>query len=195
MAFGYTRQSSGAIVSGQPIHAADLNAEFNQLQTAFDNLVGHDHSLGTGVGKQLILTGASGIFTPINITGTSSTTPVMMGIGSTVTITPTKSGVVIATVMGNIQNNTASDGASIILRYNTGSAPANGAAATGNSVGVAVNFNNGGSASFVAPFNLTALLKPPTLSVGSTYWIDVALGAITGGTASISNVTVSLWEI
>ena len=40
---GYTRQSSAQIVSGEVVSAAPLNAEFNQVLSAFDETTGHSH--------------------------------------------------------------------------------------------------------------------------------------------------------
>lgn len=38
---GYTRQSAASIISGADITAAIFNAEFNQLQAAFNGTTGH----------------------------------------------------------------------------------------------------------------------------------------------------------
>ena len=40
---GYTRQSSAQIVSGEVVSAAPLNAEFNQVLSAFDETTGTSH--------------------------------------------------------------------------------------------------------------------------------------------------------
>ena len=45
---GYTRQSVADIINGANITAPPLNAEFNQLQTAFAASGGHTHTGGTG---------------------------------------------------------------------------------------------------------------------------------------------------
>lgn len=46
----YTRQSAADIVSGEVVKAAPLNAEFNQLQSAFAETTGHKHDGTTGGG-------------------------------------------------------------------------------------------------------------------------------------------------
>lgn len=40
---GYTRQSSAQILSGEIVSAAPLNAEYNQIVSAFDESTGHKH--------------------------------------------------------------------------------------------------------------------------------------------------------
>lgn len=56
MGTGYTRQSSADIQTGQDITAAPLNAEFNQLQSAFDSSTGHSHDGTSGEGPLIVLT-------------------------------------------------------------------------------------------------------------------------------------------
>lgn len=76
MATGYTRQAAANISAGLTISAADLNAEYNQIQSAFDGTTGHDHSGGSGLGPKISLTGGvSGILPVANGgSGTSSFT-------------------------------------------------------------------------------------------------------------------------
>lgn len=71
---GYTRQSSGSIVAGLTIRAADLNAEFNQLQSAFDDATGHEHDGTTGDAPKISLTGSVTGTLPIANGGTNATT-------------------------------------------------------------------------------------------------------------------------
>ena len=61
---GYTRQSSASIVTGEDILAAPLNAEFNQLQSAFNGSTGHLHTGGVGDAPLINLAGVS-----IGVTG------------------------------------------------------------------------------------------------------------------------------
>lgn len=58
---GYTRQSAASIIAGANVTAAIFNAEFNQLQAAFNGTTGHGHTGGTGDGPKLILTAAASI--------------------------------------------------------------------------------------------------------------------------------------
>jgi len=56
MGNSYTRQSAADIVAGLEIQAGPLNAEFNQLQSAFDASAGHSHDGSTGEGPKISLT-------------------------------------------------------------------------------------------------------------------------------------------
>lgn len=53
---GYTRQSAADIVTGNTIFAAPLNAEFNQLVSAFDGSTGHAHDGSSGNAPLIDLT-------------------------------------------------------------------------------------------------------------------------------------------
>jgi len=82
---GYTRQSSANIQPNLTIDAGDLNAEYNQLASAFDNTTGHDHSgSSTGVGQQISLTAAvTGILPAANGGTGTSTSPIPVANGGT----------------------------------------------------------------------------------------------------------------
>ena len=71
---GYTRQSAASIVALAEITAAPLNAEFNQLQSAFNATTGHGHSGGAGDGPLLSLTAAVSGVLPIANGGTAGAT-------------------------------------------------------------------------------------------------------------------------
>ena len=71
---GYVRQSASNIITGATITAAIFNAEFNQLQAAFDGTTGHTHTGGTGDGPRLALsTSVTGVL-PLANGGTNATT-------------------------------------------------------------------------------------------------------------------------
>ncbi len=72
-ATGYTRQSTSAIQTGQPIAAPPLTAEFDALQAAFDTGSGHDHSGSVpGDGQKISLTAAVLGILPIGNGGTGA---------------------------------------------------------------------------------------------------------------------------
>jgi len=121
--------------------------------------------------------------------GTTSTTGLMMGLAGA--ITPAHSGNVLLIVSGTLTNGTTSDGASLQIRYGTGAAPTNGAALTGTAVGNNIADNN--PVTNKIPFSVQAVVTG--LTVGTAYWVDVGLAAITGGTASIATVSVSALEL
>lgn len=128
--------------------------------------------------------------TPGAPTGTTNTSGLMMGLAGAVT--PKSTGNLLILVSGTISNNTASDGAKVQIRYGTGTAPANAAALTGTTAGGMPQFVPPATGGLKVPFALNAVVTG--LSVSTAYWIDVALAAITGGTASISDVSVSVIE-
>jgi hypothetical protein len=115
----------------------------------------------------------------------------MMGLAGA--ITPTASGKVALVVSGTILNATdIADGAKVQIRYGVGAAPANGAALTGTAVGGLVQYV-AATVAQKAPFSLNALVIG--LILGQAVWIDVGLAAITGGTASITDVSITAIEV
>ena len=129
--------------------------------------------------------------TPGNPAGTASTVGVMMGLAGA--ITPAVSGIVLLMVSGTIFNPGAiADGGKVQLRFGSGSAPANAASLTGTAVGGLVQYT-AATTTQTAPFSVQAVVSG--LTVSTTYWIDVGLAAITGGTATISDVSVSAVEL
>lgn len=127
--------------------------------------------------------------TPSAPGGTASTVGVMMGLA--VAFTPAVSGNVAFHLVGSIANATATDGAKAQLRYGTGTAPVNGAAATGTTSGSLVE-----ATQFLAAQKLPfALLGYATgLTLATAYWLDVDLAAITGGTATITDLSIFIEE-
>lgn len=123
--------------------------------------------------------------------GTTSLTGVMMGTGAEFELTPSKSGNYLITYAGTIANNTQPNGGALQLRYGTGAAPANGAALTGTALVSSAAYAAINNQATV--FSMTRYL--PGLSVGTTYWLDVSLAALVGGTASVAGVYVSVVEL
>lgn len=122
-------------------------------------------------------------------TGTVSTSFKMMGLAGA--LTPLVSGRVRVTISGYLGNNTNGDGCAVKIAYGTGSAPANGDAATGTVLGTFVTANSAvGGQQF--PFSITYSVTGLTLS--TAYWVDAQVAAITGGTATIVNVMLDLCE-
>lgn len=95
-ATGYTRQSSANIQAGLAIQSADVNNEFNQLQSAFDNTTGHDHSgSATGTGSKIDLTAAvtgilplanGGVGRSLALTGGASRVLMQTSVGANITV-------------------------------------------------------------------------------------------------------------
>ncbi len=129
--------------------------------------------------------------TPANPTGTGDTTGVMMGLGGS--LTPIVTGRILITVSGTIFNATAiADGAKVQLRTGTGVAPANGDALTGTAAGGLQQYI-AATVAEKAPFSVTAIVSGLTLNVAR--WIDVSLAAVTGGTATITDLSLSALEV
>lgn len=128
--------------------------------------------------------------TPADPTGTTSTTAVMMGLNQT--ITPAVSTRLLITICGQMANNTINDGATVQVRYGTGTAPTNGAALTGTQLGASQTFT-----ALVAAqkdgFSITGIATG--LTIGTAYWIDAALNVVTGGTATVTGITVTASEL
>jgi len=122
----------------------------------------------------------------------ATTTYVMAGLGSTVVMQPQGSGLVRATWQANLENSTATDGCTIAPVYGTGTAPSEGAAATGT-YWVAGQQGQMTSATSDAQASVTVegLLA---LTPGATYWFDLAFKAQGGGTCYLFSTTANLLE-
>lgn len=138
-----------------------------------------------GIYNGSVLTG-----TPANPTGTTNTSGLMMGLAQL--FTPGFSTRIKVDIVGMMANSTINDGATVQIRYGTGSAPANAAALTGTAIGAAQSFTSLVAAG-KSGFCLTAIITGLTLA--TQYWLDVSLAAITGGTATITNITVTAHEV
>jgi hypothetical protein len=122
--------------------------------------------------------------------GTLSPTQVMMGMGGVVQLTPAVSGTVIVDWwVRNITGGGFGNPASGNLRYGSGGAPGNGSALTGT---VAGNTIVGGD----APNPRRLVAKIAGLTVGTTYWFDLALSTPNNNaTAVVQENTVTVLEM
>lgn len=127
--------------------------------------------------------------TPANPTGTTSLVGVMMGLA--IAITPKTTGRIAILIQGQIGNNTTADGATAQIVTGTGTAPANGAAATGTLQGQPQTWT---SLTGVLTDVMHLSVVVVNLVVGTAAWIDLNLKAVTGGTASLTGLNVSVWE-
>lgn len=124
-------------------------------------------------------------------TGTASTTLVMAGLAGT--ITPLVTGRILIMVSGCIASGTTNDGGKLQLSYNTGSVPSNGDALTGNQTGTVAIFTADLASTDKYGFSLQSFVS--TLTVGSAYWLDLAFAAVTGGTCTLTDVTITALEL
>jgi len=137
--------------------------------------------------------GANTTQVPSNPAATTSTTGVMAGLGSTCTITPTRTGVVLFIIGGVFANNTINDGASVQLREGTGAAPVNGAAPAGTSLTSVPFLGNSALANQSIPWLIAG--STSGLALATAVWFDVREAAVTGGTATLSNITCTALEL
>ena len=163
-----------------------------ELQAGASVIVGYD-----GTNFQLIATSfpaafAGGSFAPSNPAATNNTSPKMMGLGSTCTITPTATGKVSFRVSGVMYSDTAGDGVGVTLRRGTGAAPANGDAASGTVIGgnpsaiIAVGSDAVG-------FSIHGIVSG--LAIGTAVWFDLAVNAITAGSAQVAGLSCEAVEL
>jgi hypothetical protein len=148
----------------------------------------------TGRALDLVSGAATSQSSPANPTGTTNTTGLMMGLAGS--ITPAFSGRIFVSISGSIGSNTttAGRGAKTQIRFGTGSAPANAAALTGTAVGSLEQWLSfGTTANIKSPFCCTAVIT--ALTLGTAYWLDLGLAAITGDTAVVTDLSISAFEI
>lgn len=124
-------------------------------------------------------------------TPTASASAVQLMMGLARTITPIFSGRVLVVITGMIWNDTATKIATVQIRYGTGAAPVNGAAAAGTTLGLPkhhVSPTGPGKQGFALAYFATGL------TVATTYWVDVGLAADANNAAifDVDTVVVEL---
>lgn len=134
--------------------------------------------------------GAMTMSTPADPTQTSSATAVMMGLAGT--ITPTRSGRVLVTVYGVVQNDTNGGQCAIRIRTGTGTAPTNGAALTGTAYGIQQTVTDP-TANQPLAYSMTVAVTGLTLGVAR--WIDVSLGSNGTVICSLFSNTITAGEL
>lgn len=131
------------------------------------------------------------IDTQVGPTGTTSGTAVMVGMATT--LTPTSSGRVIIISSGQMANSALSGGVTVDLRYGTGSAPVNGAGATGTVVGTSQTIS-ALLAGLKSGFSIAGVISGLALNV--PIWIDLSQMRLGGlGTSAVTGVTTTALEI
>jgi hypothetical protein len=128
---------------------------------------------------------------PTAPTGTSSGALTMMGLGSTCKLTPNYSGRILVLFNGSMTNSSTGGQVQSIVRWGTGTAPANGASATGTSLGALTN-GYIATATGQVPFSNGGIITG--LTPGTAYWFDEGIQAIVSGTASLTAVSCAAME-
>ncbi len=126
--------------------------------------------------------------------GTTSVYPTMKMMGLAGTFTPKVSGLVALFISFSGISSLA-DGAggfTAMAAYGTGTAPVNGATATGTLTG---NSCTGYSPAATAnvPCSVIGLLSG--LTIGTVYWIDLQLASVIAGTASVQAVQIVAFDL
>jgi hypothetical protein len=123
--------------------------------------------------------------------GNVSTAAKMMGLA--IPITPQITGRLRVIIAGMVLNSTlAGDGTNVTGKFGTGTAPVNGAASAGSTVGITQHF----IASTVAGqqgFTVLGVITGLTLNVA--VWIDLELLAVTGGGSTVKDVQWVIEEV
>jgi hypothetical protein len=144
------------------------------------------NAIGRAINESVLSTAVT------NPTGTVSTSIVMCGMGGTATLTPTYSSRIKVVFTGQMQSSAAGAFGTLQLRFGTGTAPANGAAATGTATS-AVSCTSA-TAAQALPFCLTAIATG--LTPGTAYWFDLGQESGSGASSfSASSIFVVLQEI
>jgi len=126
-----------------------------------------------------------------NPSGNVSTSEVHMGLGANFVITPANTGKVFAIISGMVLNSTAAgNGVNVRGRYNSGTAPINGATASGNALGAIQHF----VASTTAGQQGFCIHGVVSLTVGVPWWFDLTIQAVTAGGATVKDVQFSVLE-
>jgi len=132
---------------------------------------------------------------PADPTVTTSATGVMMGLAGT--ITPTRSGKVLVTISGDMDNSGSGNAVTAQIRTGTGAAPANGAALTGTTRSANIRGENPivtlANPLCRFPFSIQAYVSGLTLN--TAVWLDLGVSAQGGGNARVRNLTVTAIEL
>ncbi len=131
------------------------------------------------------------VASPTGITNTSGLMLGLSNLSASNIITPLYTGRLLITICGVIAQSTTADGAFWHIRTGTGTAPSNGGALTGTQSGgqQSMTFLTG---VLKVPFSITTFVTGLTL--GTAVWTDLVLAAVTGGTATMTQVMTSITE-
>ena len=141
---------------------------------------------GTGAGST-----GGGLTGP---TGAASTSALMCGLGllAGFSYTPQVTGTLLVNIAGLASQTVLADGNTVQLRQGTGTAPSQGAAASGNLIGNAQRIVDATTASHIG-FSIPA--RVTGLTLGTAVWFDLSILAVTGGAASVQDINITINEV
>lgn len=127
---------------------------------------------------------------PADPSGTTNASGLMQGLAGSIKIQG--SGRILILVSGTVFNAGIGQGANLQIRFGTGAAPANAGALAGTAIGGLVKYISATIAE-KGPFAVQAATAG--LVVGTTYWVDLSLAATTAGTATLSDISLTIVEL
>ena len=151
--------------------------------------------VATATNAVAAVTPALTMATPADQTGNATATLKMNGLGAAAapcTVTPVATGRVHFLLTGQIKQSTTADGVVTKIAYGTGAAPANAAAAAGTIIG-ATDTWTALTGMLTVPWAMSAIATG--LALSTAVWYDVQIADVTGGTASLTNVTCVAREL
>lgn len=175
-----------------PNTAEEVRGNFVAAANEIDGLDARVATLEQDTTAPVFPSAAATMLSPPDPTGTTSTAYRMMGLGGS--LTPGRSGRMMVTIDGQLQNSSNGQQTSAAVVVGTGTPPANGDLQTGNGqiVGSPARFEAPSNSAPFVPFSLTVLF--PGISAGTSYWIDLAV-RVTGGTGNVFDLNVTAIEI
>jgi hypothetical protein len=131
----------------------------------------------------------------VKITSASnaSATLLMYGLSSGGTVFTATSPKMLLTITCTLNNGTAGQGVVANGAYGTGTGPAQGAAAVGTTFGLQAIMYSAAANQSVGGLVIQDVVS--SLTVGTTYWMDLQFAWVTGGTANVSNAIAIATEI
>ncbi len=183
----------GATTSGPPITGTFLVGDFTISQAGNIWVCTVAGSPGTWLNVNSPANSAGGtVATP---TGTTSTTLVMAGLGSTMAFTPSATGTGKVLVTISCVGYTITAAVAITLQpvYGTGTAPINGAAASGTAMTTTNVVLRGGGVTGGVGYTCSTKLS---LTPGTAYWWDFQYATASSSDAAIvTNITYNILEV
>jgi parallel beta-helix repeat protein len=206
--------STNNTITGNVVNSANAT---NAISEQAGGMTDHNAITGnnvTSTGTTIVLNGAHSLansnvgyntapaasanFKPADPPPTTSSTPVMMGLGSTALFTPNSTGKIEINFTCEVGVTGASTNVTVGPRYGTMTAPPNGAAVTGTRFGLGsdalIRPATSSASSAVSTFSCTDVITG--LTTGTAYWFDIAIGTSNPSNAAfIQNASMSITEL